>query len=177
MVLFAHEAAWVAEGQQALAEGTKTYLALVRGTAERLPARIERPLRPPEKSEPVEACTDLVVLDRSEAASCALIAAQPHTGRFHQVRRHLAGAGSPILLDSKHGETRIHASWRARGLTRLFLHLARLQLPSLGFDVSARLPPDLQVLLDALGLTVPEAVYGSPSEPLSPPPLPLPPPG
>lgn len=160
MVLFTRAAEDVAAGQQALADGTKTYLALVRGTAEGLPARIERPLRPPKKSDPVPAATDLQVLARSSAEGCALVAARPATGRFHQIRRHLAGAGSPVLLDSKHGETRIHPHWRARGLSRLFLHLARLELPLLGIDVAAPLPTDLQQILGQVGLAVPDEVYG-----------------
>lgn len=160
MVLFAHAAEHVAAGQDALARGTKTYLALVRGTADSLPAAIERPLRPPKKTEPVPAITDLQVLARAPSHRCALIAARPRTGRFHQVRRHLAGAGSPILLDSKHGETRIHPHWRALGLERLFLHLARLQLPALGFDVAAPLPLDLGSVLQTVDLAVPPEVYG-----------------
>ena len=50
--------------QAALQEAHKTYLALVRGTAERLPARVDRPLRPPDKVDEVAASTSFEVLAR-----------------------------------------------------------------------------------------------------------------
>jgi RluA family pseudouridine synthase len=38
-----------------------------------------------------------------DGARWALVAAQPHTGRTHQVRAHLAAAGLPILADTLYG--------------------------------------------------------------------------
>lgn len=162
MVLFTRSADDVATGQEALQAGQKTYLALVRGSAGVIPELVERPLRPPGRQEPVEARTHFQVLGRSAVAPCTLVCARPRTGRFHQIRRHLAGVGSPILLDSKHGDTRIHPAWRERGLTRLFLHLARLELPLLGIDAAAPLPDDLASVLSGVSLTVPAGVYDGP---------------
>lgn len=141
--------------QLALEQAEKTYLALVRGHAASLPARIDRPLRPPDKVDEVPASTSFEVLARWDDPRCALVAAHPHTGRFHQVRRHLAGAGSPVLLDSSHGDSRIAAFWRARGLARLFLHCARLELPLDGGVVAeSPLPADLQQVIDGLGVSL-----------------------
>lgn len=79
-----------------------------------------------------------------------LVVARLHTGRYHQVRRHLALAGVPICGDPVYGKERLNR-WLARkyGLTRLFLHSARLSFSWKGipFAVDAPLPPDLECLL------------------------------
>jgi 23S rRNA pseudouridine955/2504/2580 synthase len=67
------------------------------------------------------------------------------TGRMHQIRRHLAMAGSPILGDDKYGDFKLNKRLKKeRGLKRLLLHAARLIIPAslCGFplDVSAPLP-------------------------------------
>ena len=46
--------------------------------------------------------TDFTVLERFRGY--ALVEAQPHTGRTHQVRVHLARAGLPILADALYGD-------------------------------------------------------------------------
>jgi 23S rRNA pseudouridine955/2504/2580 synthase len=68
------------------------------------------------------------------------------TGRTHQIRRHLASIGCPILGDDKYGDFSLNKRLRKeRSLKRLLLHSARLVIPEelCGFplDVSAR-PPD-----------------------------------
>jgi 23S rRNA pseudouridine955/2504/2580 synthase len=68
------------------------------------------------------------------------------TGRTHQIRRHLASIGHPILGDDKYGDFALNRRLRKeRGLKRLLLHSARLVIPAAlcGFalDVSAP-PPD-----------------------------------
>jgi len=59
----------------------------------------------------------------------ALIALQPHTGRRHQLRVHLAHAGFPILGDAVYGETRREVCGGAIPVPRMMLHAEQLELP------------------------------------------------
>jgi hypothetical protein len=60
---------------------------------------------------------------------CALLCARPHTGRRHQIRRHLAKRGLPIVGDVEYGKGRVNRPLRALGLRRPFLHAWRLTFP------------------------------------------------
>jgi 23S rRNA pseudouridine955/2504/2580 synthase len=67
------------------------------------------------------------------------------TGRMHQIRRHLAHIGNPILGDDKYGDFALNKRLRKeRGLKRLLLHSSHLIIPAslCGFslDVEAPLP-------------------------------------
>ncbi|WP_041611628.1 RluA family pseudouridine synthase [Treponema primitia] len=67
------------------------------------------------------------------------------TGRMHQIRRHLASIGNPILGDDKYGDFPLNKKLRKeQGLKRLLLHSSRLLIPEslCGFalDLSAPLP-------------------------------------
>jgi 23S rRNA pseudouridine955/2504/2580 synthase len=70
------------------------------------------------------------------------------TGRMHQIRRHLAHIGCPILGDDKYGDFSLNRELRkTMGLKRLLLHASRLVIPETlagfpgGIDVSDP-PPD-----------------------------------
>jgi 23S rRNA pseudouridine955/2504/2580 synthase len=76
------------------------------------------------------------------------------TGRTHQIRRHLASIGHPILGDDKYGDFSLNRRLRKeRGLKRLLLHSARLVIPAAlcGFplDVSAGIPACFEGFLTA----------------------------
>ena len=49
--------------------------------------------------------------------------------RWHQIRKHLNGLSHPVIGDSRHGDSRINKYWRERGLGRLGLHCASMELP------------------------------------------------
>ena len=77
----------------------------------------------------------------------SLLALEPGTGRMHQIRRHLAQMGNPILGDDKYGNFALNKELhKTRGLRRLLLHASRLIVPQgeelLGFslDITAPLP-------------------------------------
>jgi 23S rRNA-/tRNA-specific pseudouridylate synthase len=100
------------------------------------------------------AATSLRVLERMKGA--ALLEAEPHTGRTHQIRAHLAALGFPILADPLYGET---AEGRARveqasRLQRLGLHAWRLAcahpLSGAAVQFEAPYPPDFAAALAAL---------------------------
>lgn len=57
----------------------------------------------------------------------SLVAAEPVTGRTHQIRVHAAAAGCPLLGDVKYGRTKINQQVQAAGLGRMFLHACSLE--------------------------------------------------
>jgi 23S rRNA pseudouridine955/2504/2580 synthase len=77
-----------------------------------------------------------------------LVRAELKTGRTHQIRVHLAHIGHPILGDEKYGDFELNKSLVRRGLKRMFLHAAQLELrhPLDGRDLvfNSPLPPDLE---------------------------------
>ena len=61
---------------------------------------------------------------------CTLLEIEPGTGRMHQIRRHLASIGCPLLGDDKYGDFALNKRLRkACGLKHLLLHAARLVIP------------------------------------------------
>jgi 23S rRNA pseudouridine955/2504/2580 synthase len=66
------------------------------------------------------------------------------TGRMHQIRRHLALCGCPVIGDDKYGDFKLNKRLRkSLGVKRLMLHASRLVIPAeTGFplDVSSPAP-------------------------------------
>ncbi len=95
--------------------------------------------------------TRFQVLERFKAAT--LLAAEPVTGRTHQIRVHAQFVGCPLAGDSKYTSDEDNRAFRERGLKRLFLHSAsvRCTLPDgSAVHVEAPLPSEMQVLLKKL---------------------------
>ncbi|RYZ02118.1 MAG: pseudouridylate synthase [Myxococcales bacterium] len=127
-------------------EVQKTYLALVRG-APPPELLIDHPLKPDNSDEPQAATTNVRLL--SQLGRYAWVEARPHTGRLHQIRRHLKHISCPIIGDVKYGKGEHNRLFRERyALHRLALHASRLQLP--GLDVHAPLPAELANTLEQL---------------------------
>lgn len=116
----------------------KTYLAVVEGTA---PERwtCETPLQRNPDEAPQPASTDFERLavvpaggsERLPALSLSLLKVIPHTGRYHQIRRHLLAAGHPIVGDFRYaGVERSLELGEALGTgTRMLLQAKSLKLP------------------------------------------------
>jgi tRNA pseudouridine32 synthase/23S rRNA pseudouridine746 synthase len=149
-------------------EPRKRYVALVRGepAAERrievgiAPARRGR-MRPARPGDPhgKAAATVVRLLERFAPGwapgPLALVEALPETGRTHQIRVHLAWAGTPLAVDPDYGEAGpLLGPDGAPLLERTPLHAARIELrhPRGGgpLVVEAPLPDDLRQSLAAL---------------------------
>jgi len=55
----------------------------------------------------------------------ALLCAQPQTGRFRQIRRHLKHLSHHLIGDTSHGDGRHNRSFRMLGIHRMLLHARR----------------------------------------------------
>jgi 23S rRNA pseudouridine955/2504/2580 synthase len=71
------------------------------------------------------------------------------TGRMHQIRRHLAMNGTPILGDGKYGDFALNKKLRKTpGVKRLLLHSSRLIInDAYSLDVSAPLPEYFHIFI------------------------------
>ncbi len=149
-------------------EPRKRYLAIVRGVPapERrvsvaiAPARRGR-MRPARPGDPraKEAATVFRLVEQLPlrpwaGGPLALVEAFPETGRTHQIRVHLASAGTPLAVDPDYGDA---GPLRGPGgevlLARTPLHAARLEVdhPAGGvLVVEAPWPADLAAAVEAL---------------------------
>jgi 23S rRNA pseudouridine1911/1915/1917 synthase len=91
------------------------------------------------------------------APGFTLVRVRLETGRTHQIRVHFQALGYPVAGDVQYGREP-----RPDGLTRQFLHAARLGFPHPddGREISCAspLPPDLSAFLESLGLPPQPAV-------------------
>lgn len=120
----------------------KRYLAVVRGVGPEhewldAPLREEDGRRPKAEMPPQPARTEVrrldsvelpIQVDRYPQARYSLIEARPLSGRRHQIRRHLAGRGYPIIGDAKHGKGLHNRFFRER------LACPRLLLAAVGMS-------------------------------------------
>lgn len=149
--LFARSADRVPYLSRALGAGNKRYTALVRGIA-RKKGHIARPLK--EAGFDRKASTRYV--RKEVVGGHSLLAVFPETGRTHQVRRHLAGIGHPVLGDLRYGDRASNMHFEhAHALDRTFLHLERVTLVLDGAEQVIRddLPPDLRAVLASLSMS------------------------
>ena len=150
-------------------EPRKRYLALVSGTPppERridvpiAPARRGR-MRPARAGDPrgKRAATVVRLLESFPArpwtgGALALVEAFPETGRTHQIRVHLAAAGTPLAVDPDYGDAGpLRGPDGAVLLARTPLHASRLELRHPTKDsslvIEAPLPADMARTLEAL---------------------------
>jgi tRNA pseudouridine65 synthase len=142
----------------------KRYLAVVRGFAPGC-ADIDHPLRehPDAPAQPARTALRRLgtvalpfAVGRYAEARYSLVELRPHTGRMHQLRKHMAHLRHPIVGDVRHGEGRHNRLFRERfGVHRMLLHALVLALchPVTREPLHIRAPPDeaLARLFAALG--------------------------
>lgn len=145
---FARRAADVEALTRSLEGGSLTYTALAMGVSHKK-GKVARPLR--VKRQLLEAVTrytrDAVVNGHS------LLELRPEQRKKHQLHRHLASIGHPILGDAEHGHAAANRHFEHRhGLDRPFLHCTslRLELPAGPVEIRAELPGDLAAVLASL---------------------------
>ena len=131
----------------------KGYLAVVRGWVH-IGAVIDYPLRKEGKGEEQEAISVYEPLSRLEfpwpvggfpAARYTLLKITPKTGRWHQIRRHLAHIRHPVVGDTGHGDGKHNRLFREHlHIHRLMLHASELSFPEpeTGQALSFSLKPD-----------------------------------
>jgi tRNA pseudouridine65 synthase len=120
----------------------KRYLAFVRGWPPAGQTRVDHPLREEDtaREAPAQPASTFVrrlaVLElpepdgRHPTTRAALVQAEPHTGRRHQIRRHLKHIAHPVIGDATHGKGPLNRWWAGRlGVQRLWLHALALELP------------------------------------------------
>jgi tRNA pseudouridine65 synthase len=81
-----------------------------------------------------------------ETSRYALLRAQPQTGRFRQIRRHLKHLSHHLIGDTSHGDGRHNRAFRMMGIHRMLLHAERLRFdhPHSGARVEAVAPVDAE---------------------------------
>jgi 23S rRNA pseudouridine1911/1915/1917 synthase len=153
-IMFAKTPLAQSQLQLALRERTarREYLALVEGHVPSRAGRVEAPIGPDvrdhsrrsiDTDSPKDAVTHFVVTE--VLPSETLLRLRLETGRTHQIRVHLEAIGHPVVGDSTYG------NGSAYGLTRQFLHAARLTFPhprtGEPVETASPLPDDLQEAL------------------------------
>jgi tRNA pseudouridine65 synthase len=103
-----------------------------------------------------------------ETSRYALLCAQPETGRFRQIRRHLKPVSHHLIGDTSHGDGRHNRNFRMRGIHRMLLHARRLAFahPGSGERIVVTAPVDAEfaralALFDAGIVAAPDATPAS----------------
>jgi len=133
----------------------KRYLAVCKGRPERAEGviRAELDVRGAVKSSE----TRYRLLSASGDGEFSLLELELGTGRTHQIRRHLALTGTPVLGDDKYGDFSLnHHLRKTVKLRNLLLHASRLAVPPTAdtppLDLSAPLPGYFQDILTNIGI-------------------------
>lgn len=117
-------------------EVEKDYLAVCRGWPAEPAFEVDhdldggpgKPLKKPAQTRfEVLARTELAVPGSGfDTSRYALLRAQPLTGRFRQIRRHLKHLSHHLIGDTSHGDGRHNRTFRMLGIHRMLLHAQRL---------------------------------------------------
>jgi 23S rRNA (uracil1939-C5)-methyltransferase len=151
LVMLARGPEHVAKWEPVAAAARAIYVAAVRGVTPSKGA-ITRELR--ESGKVLSARTRYRRLAVGSGQS--ILRVVPEQGRTHQVRRHFAAIGHPVLGDDRYGHAPTNRYFEEKhGLDRSFLHCVRLEFehPTTGAHhvVEAPLPGDLRVVLERIG--------------------------
>jgi tRNA pseudouridine65 synthase len=143
-------------------EADKRYLAITRGhPAEHVILDHPIPKAPPPRrsrgeisggeADRVEARTEFWL--HETFGRYALVEARPHTGRLHQIRRHLKHLSCPLIGDVRYGKGEHNRIFRTQhGLHRLALHATKLTVPHPDgsvLSVECPLAPDIAAAIES----------------------------
>jgi 23S rRNA (uracil1939-C5)-methyltransferase len=150
LVMLAKHPDLVAKWQAVLAaeSSRKIYVAGARGVTPSKGA-ITRELREEGKMYPARTRYRRLAV----ASGHSVLRVVPENGRTHQIRRHLAAIGHPILGDDRYGHAPTNRFFEEKNaLDRTFLHCVRLEFvhPRLGqrLIIEAPMPGDLRAVLE-----------------------------
>jgi 23S rRNA (uracil1939-C5)-methyltransferase len=150
LVILARRPDIVSRWQEALGSAAtrKIYVAATRGVTPSKGA-ITRELREEGKMYPARTRYRRLAV----ASGHSVLRVIPEQGRTHQIRRHLAAIGHPVLGDDRYGHVPTNRFFEEKnGLDRAFLHCVRIELdhPVTGarLMVEAPLPGDLRAVLE-----------------------------
>lgn len=136
-------------------EVEKDYWAICRGWPEEaftvdhpLDGGPGKPLKKPAVTHFTRLATTELELPSAAFATSryALLCAQPQTGRFRQIRRHLKHVSHHLIGDTSHGDGRHNRHFRMLGIHRMLLHARRLAFvhPVSGTRIEVVAPPDAE---------------------------------
>ncbi len=109
-----------------LIRAKKTYRTIVAGRIKNQRGVINKKL-PARGSGEVEARTDYKVLMKFKEFS--YVEAEIETGRHHQIRKHFAGIGHPLVLDQVYGGEKLYKKFSKKlRLKNFFLHAQRIEM-------------------------------------------------
>jgi 23S rRNA (uracil1939-C5)-methyltransferase len=150
LVTFARRPELVAKWDRALnaASTRKIYVVGVRGVTPTKGA-VTRDLREDGKPQPARTRYRRLAV----ASGHSVLRVVPEQGRTHQIRRHMAAIGHPVLGDDRYGHPTTNRYFEEKnGLDRTFLHCVRIELdhPDTGARhvIEAPLPGDLRAVLE-----------------------------
>jgi tRNA pseudouridine65 synthase len=131
IVLFALDKEAARSFSDAWSLADKRYSAITRGHP---PPHtlLDHPIPKDERPAPGEARVDAVteIWLRGTFGRYALVEARPHTGRLHQIRRHLKHLSCPLIGDVRYGKGEHNRIFRTQhDLHRLALHCTNLSVP------------------------------------------------
>ena len=150
IVLFALDKDAARDLSAAWKDADKRYLAITRGHP---PPHlvIDHAIPKAPGKDRVPAVTE--IWTRETFGRYALVEARPHTGRLHQIRRHLKHISCPLIGDVRYGKGEHNRIWREQfALHRLALHCMELRVhhPDGGeLAVVSPLAPDLAAAIAA----------------------------
>ncbi len=82
-----------------------------------------------------------------------MVELKPQTGRFHQLRKHMAHIYHPIIGDRPHGCNKQNRMWKDKfSMTTMLLHAQQLQFNFNGttIDIKAELSPQFKEAISIL---------------------------
>ena len=147
VLLLAKTAEYAKKGSSIWPKVQKRYWAFTRGRPKT--EGICKPLRDPEgRLQPAETHVEHVLpLRNIKGIEVSLCRVRLLTGRYHQIRKHLALEGCPILMDDKHGDFKLNHELNAVARE---LGLSRPKYPFL-FCYQLRSPPGECLPVELLG--------------------------
>jgi tRNA pseudouridine65 synthase len=151
VVLFALDKDAARAFSEAWPEADKRYVAITRGHPPEHVV-IDHPVLKEERGgERLPAVTE--IWRTQTFGRYAVVEARPHTGRLHQIRRHLKHIACPLIGDVRYGKGEHNRIFRDRfALYRLALHCTSLRVPHPDggeLAITCALAPDLAAAITA----------------------------